>query len=971
MWTSASFLDNRYIEFRFSPSLPSNAIIYNSMINFEWLRSASWIYGARIKVWDQSTSSWHVHDFTLPTINTDKMEIINVSSYINTVADVNNLKIQFQARDGSCGNGGYTYHDLVELKVDYIVPECYVDKDCDDRNECTVDVCQNYICVHNNKPSSTPCEADGQFCSVDHCDGSGKCVFWKNYDCSDSVGCTVDTCNEQIDQCVHTPDNSLCDDSLYCNGEETCDSTEGCLQGTPVDCSDYNLPGIDTCDNDPDNYHFTWDYAKSFVSMCDEQLDVCTKGSYDFNHTCADNDLQDSVPLGGCDAECDENSDCLCPLDGCIGSDFYDYPVYGDCLSDCTCDVRTDDCHPCHPTIIEDDPRCAYCGDGQIGQGEQCELPNTTNNEYCTQSTSTCDGHRLGTRDALGDCDLVCGCLYDEFSFSCVKGECGAECSCDSDCPQDGWFNTTPWQYVNNDCKRCRTEEYRDYGCSNGCMCDYEVTDRRESCENMNEGMVCDIGNFSCVDNCTKAQEEFTCQSGQCLFNGWINQEQCNPYLCDPDCGNAFCSNKCSMMCGAECESDEDCEGFCEGDMRFFEGECGERCACIYQSQDCSELNGWSNTSDYRWVELDMCNEKEQRKQVYLDYSCQSNDGVECVGEETDERWIDTGGTREKEDLEGPIVTNISVIPNPTSCNLVTTGNASLKDCHKIVEVKYFINQEGSCPGPDTVHPMVPIDGAFDEKEEDAGVELINCLNKPCASGVYNFWVRGKDEFGNWGECTSYTFMIGNVPPTVYNVKVENGKVTATIDASLLLLKVTSAEYFIDTNTPVGGGIMMSAVDGAFDESVEDVEAMIDTSLLESLSEGKHTVYVHGKDNAGNWGNFGTADFFINSPTTTTTIPNGGRGGGGSGSSGGGGGFSETTTTTTPTTTTTMPATGGESTTTTTTTVPPTTTTIPTLPTEMFTGMISAITGDISLLSILLLALMAIISSIVRFRFFK
>jgi hypothetical protein len=90
------------------------------------------------------------------------------------------------------------------------------------------------------------------------------------------------------------------------------------------------------------------------------------------------------------------------------------------------------------------------------------------------------------------------------------------------------------------------------------------------------------------------------------------------------------------------------------------------------------------------------------------------------------------------------------------------------------------------------------------------------------------------------------------------------------------------------------------------------------------------------------------------------------HGNSGGGSSGGGGGFSETTTTTIPTTTTTMP-TPSESTTTT--TVPSTTTTI--LPTEMFTGMISAITGDINLLALVLLALIAIGSSVVRFIFFK
>ncbi|MBN1483587.1 MAG: PKD domain-containing protein [Chloroflexia bacterium] len=66
---------------------------------------------------------------------------------------------------------------------------------------------------------------------------------------------------------------------------------------------------------------------------------------------------------------------------------------------------------------------------------------------------------------------------------------------------------------------------------------------------------------------------------------------------------------------------------------------------------------------------------------------------------------------------------------------------------------------------------------------------------------------------------------------------------------------IAAAEYYIDappwvtTTTPVA--YPMAAADGSFNETVEDVEAVIDTS---ALSPGRHMVFVRGQDAAGNWG---------------------------------------------------------------------------------------------------------------------
>jgi FtsP/CotA-like multicopper oxidase with cupredoxin domain len=77
---------------------------------------------------------------------------------------------------------------------------------------------------------------------------------------------------------------------------------------------------------------------------------------------------------------------------------------------------------------------------------------------------------------------------------------------------------------------------------------------------------------------------------------------------------------------------------------------------------------------------------------------------------------------------------------------------------------------------------------------------------------------------------------------------------TATIsDLSSGGSNVTQAEYFIDSTGASGSGTALAAADSAFDSVTEAVTASIDPS---PLSSGSHSIYVHGRDAAGNWGAF-------------------------------------------------------------------------------------------------------------------
>ena len=40
--------------------------------------------------------------------------------------------------------------------------------------------------------------------------------------CNDGIECTVDSCDEQVNECRHVPANIACTDQLACNGQEVC-----------------------------------------------------------------------------------------------------------------------------------------------------------------------------------------------------------------------------------------------------------------------------------------------------------------------------------------------------------------------------------------------------------------------------------------------------------------------------------------------------------------------------------------------------------------------------------------------------------------------------------------------------------------------------------------------------------------------------------------------------------------------------
>jgi hypothetical protein len=147
---------------------------------------------------------------------------------------------------------------------------------------------------------------------------------------------------------VNTITDQDCDNGLACDGQEIC-SEGNCVGGEPVDCSQYNLPEINTCTYDPDGNSYTLDYRTEFTSVCQEPEGPCSAAG-DITHTCDEQ----------CGAGCTSDEDC---------DD--DNPDTIDRCSACQCT------HNQTPPV---------CGNEEEEEGEECDGADgvTPGENFCT-----------------------------------------------------------------------------------------------------------------------------------------------------------------------------------------------------------------------------------------------------------------------------------------------------------------------------------------------------------------------------------------------------------------------------------------------------------------------------------------------------------------------------------------------------------------------------------------------------------
>jgi hypothetical protein len=168
---------------------------------------------------------------------------------------------------------------------------------CNDGNDCNqTDTCQAGTC----KPDDLPDCDDDAFCNgIETCTGFGKCVDGTPPMTDDGVACTIDACDEENATVTHTPDDSPCQNGLYCDGTEVCDMANGCQPALAPEVDDAVACTADACTEGPGPDQGTVSHVPD-GAHCDDH-EYCTTEVCDSAQGCQYTKLVDGTDCAGKD----------------------------------------------------------------------------------------------------------------------------------------------------------------------------------------------------------------------------------------------------------------------------------------------------------------------------------------------------------------------------------------------------------------------------------------------------------------------------------------------------------------------------------------------------------------------------------------------------------------------------------------------------------------------------------------------
>jgi hypothetical protein len=338
-------------------------------------------------------------------------------------------------------NGGNTEFGWTRINA-AITPSstpCSANQTCDEENDsCTATL---------NCTTDADCD-DGLFCNGEESCSGGTCQAGVPVDCDDGVICTNDVCNQASDACDNTPDDTACDNGLFCDGVETCDPVLDCQAGVDPCGGGACDEGNDTCEPsvcDSDGICESGEDCNNCASDC---ISGAPSGAACGNGLCEAGDGEDCVSCPGdcngvqggkpsgrfCCGDGDGQNPVSCGDAACStgGWSCTDTPTGGGtsyCCGDGACegDEDADNC-------LIDCP-APFCGDGHCDPGEdQCNCPADCGPPPATESNCSdgqdndCDGLTDGADPDCPDC----GGAGDSCSSNddCCSGRCKGNGTC-------------------------------------------------------------------------------------------------------------------------------------------------------------------------------------------------------------------------------------------------------------------------------------------------------------------------------------------------------------------------------------------------------------------------------------------------------------------------------------------------------------------------------------------------------------
>jgi hypothetical protein len=232
--------------------------------------------------------------------------------------------------------------------------------------------------------------------------------------------------------------------------------------------------------------------------------------------------------------------------------------------------------------------------------------------------------------------------------------------------------------------------------------------------------------------------------------------------------------------------------------------------------------------------------------------------------------WGVVGSTTFTLSVTGAVTTGLLLNPNPTSGSGPVTLTASGDDSGlggTVQAAEYFIDAaaaNGSGTAMTLAAPGTTASG------ESATIPAVVVAALP--EGRHTVLVHTSDSFGLWGPLASVDLIVDRTLPVLQAATVSpsttNGSTGSTADPTDLRIDasftdpvsgavnspIAAAEGFLDTPGANGSGFTFQALDGTFNGSSEATYGLLPLTELTGLADGTHTVWVHAKDAAGNWG---------------------------------------------------------------------------------------------------------------------
>lgn len=238
-------------------------------------------------------------------------------------------------------------------------------------------------------------------------------------------------------------------------------------------------------------------------------------------------------------------------------------------------------------------------------------------------------------------------------------------------------------------------------------------------------------------------------------------------------------------------------------------------------------------------------------------------------------------------DKTGPAMSWVTATPNPSngaigvnSTTLAVRVSASATDLvSNVVRAEGFIDTVGA-DGAGFL--LLPMDGAWGSTTEGMSVDIPLATIAALGTGNHTIFVHAKDGSGNWGPTMSTTLLIDKTGPVTSGVTAtpnpSNGAigvnsttpaVRVTASATDLASNVVRAEGFIDTVGADGTGLSLLPVDGTWNSTTEAMFLDIPLATIAALGDGPHTISVHSRDAAGNWGPFTSTTLVVDKVAPT------------------------------------------------------------------------------------------------------